>query len=364
MTNREEEVLYLIRNNPLISQNELAKLLGITRSSVGVHITNLIKKGYINGRGYIINKENFVSVIGGANMDILGFSDNNLKPNDSNPGKIKVSLGGVGRNIAENLIRLGVDTKLITVIGDDLYGNKIIDESRLIGLNLDNSLHLKGYATSVYMSILDNSGDMHVAISQMDIFDNMSVEFIKQKKNIIETSKICIIDTNIPQDVLEYVVTNYKNTKFFLDTVSTTKSVKAKNVIGKFHTIKPNRLEAEILSGISIKNNKDVEKAAKHFLDEGVKNVFISLGEQGIYYTNGHSSGYVATPKVQVVNANGAGDSFLAGVAYSTLNNEPISEAAKFGVGCSLLTITHENTINPNLCVENVNKRLKETGLC
>jgi pseudouridine kinase len=364
MTNREEEILYLIKKNPLISQHELAKILGITRSSIGVHITNLTKKGYITGRGYIVNEENFISIVGGANMDILGFPKANLRTRDSNPGSIRVSLGGVGRNIGENLVRLGVNTKLITVLGDDLYGNKILEESRSIGLDLDHSLKLKGYATSVYMSILNNTGDMHVAISEMDIFDNMSVEFIKQKKNIIESSRICIIDTNIPKDVIEYIVTNFKNTKFFLDTVSTTKSVKAKDVIGKFHTIKPNKLEAEILSGIKINDDKDATKAAHFFLDQGVKNVFISLGEKGTYYSNGQLNGYVKSPKVNVVNANGAGDAFLAGLVYSNVKDFDIKEATNFAMGCSLLAIGHENTINPNICIENVNKKLKETGIC
>jgi pseudouridine kinase len=364
VTNREEEILYLIKKNPLISQHELAEILGITRSSVGVHITNLTKKGYITGRGYIVNEENFISIVGGTNMDILGFSKDTLRINDSNPGKIRVSLGGVGRNIGENLVRLGVNTKLITVLGDDLYGNKILEESRNIGLDLEHSLKLKGYATSVYMSILDNSGDMHVAISEMDIFDNMSVEFIKQKKNIIESSKICIIDTNIPKDVLEYIVTNFKNTKFFLDTVSATKSVKAKDVIGKFHTIKPNKLEAEILSGIKINDEKDAKIAAQVFINQGVKNVFISLGEKGIFFCNAEQNGYIKSPTVTAVNANGAGDAFLAGLAYSDSKNLCIKEAAKFAMGCSLLTISHENTINPNICVENVNKKLKETGIC
>jgi pseudouridine kinase len=364
MTNREEEILYLIKKNPLISQNEIAEMLGITRSSVGVHITNLTKKGYITGRGYIVNEENFISIVGGANMDILGFPKDDLRISDSNPGNIRVSLGGVGRNIGENLVRLGVNTKLISVLGDDLYGKKIIEESRIIGLDLEDSLKLKGYATSVYMSILDNSGDMHVAISEMDIFDNMSVEFIKQRKNVIENSKVCIIDTNIPQDVIEYIVTNFKNTKFFLDTVSTAKSVKAKEVIGRFNTIKPNKYEAEILSGIKINNNKDAIKAADYFLNQGVKNVFISLGEQGIYYTNGEENGYVLSPKVKVVNANGAGDAFLAGLAFSSLKGTSIDEAAKFATGCSLMALGHENTINPNICIENVNKKLKEIGLC
>ncbi len=73
MTNREKELLELIKINPAISQKELAKSLGITRSSVGVHITNLIKKGYILGKGYVLSHEEYVSVIGGSNVDIIGF---------------------------------------------------------------------------------------------------------------------------------------------------------------------------------------------------------------------------------------------------------------------------------------------------
>lgn len=364
MTNREEEILYLIKKNPLISQNELATILGITRSSIGVHITNLIKKGYITGRGYIVNEPNFITVVGGTNIDILGFSNKKINFNDSNPGKIKVSLGGVGRNIAENLVRLGVETKLISVFGDDLYGSKVMDESRMIGLNLDNSLMLKGYPTSVYMSVLDNSGDMHVAISEMDIFENMSVDFIKQKKDIIESSKICIIDTNIPKDVIEYIVTNYKNTRFFLDTVSITKSKKVKDIIGRFHTIKPNRYEAEELSGIKIQSEKDAEKAANYFLNQGVVNVFISLGGDGIYFNDGKNKGFVKPPQISVVNANGAGDAFVAGLAYGSLFDYTIEDKVQFALGCSLMTLGWEDTINPNICTENVNKLLKELCIC
>lgn len=364
MTNREEEILDIIKKNPLISQNELADYLGITRSSVGVHITNLIKKGYITGRGYIVNETNFVSVIGGANIDILGFSTDNLRFKDSNPGNIKISLGGVGRNIGENLVRLGVETKLISVFGDDLYGKKLVEESRHIGLNLDHSLKLKGYPTSVYMSILDNKGDMHLAISQMDILDNISIDFIKQKKDVIENSKICIIDTNIPQDVIEYVINNFKNTKFFLDTVSATKSIKVKSIIGKFHTIKPNKIEAEMLSGIKIETIEDAYKATEYFLQQGVRNIFISLGEEGICFNNGFEKGVIPTPKIKVVNANGAGDAFVAGLVYGNLFNYTIHETVKFALGCSLLTLSHENTINPSICIENVNKKLKEFNIC
>jgi DNA-binding CsgD family transcriptional regulator len=115
MTKREEELLKLIRKNPAYSQSELAAILGITRSSVAVHITNLVKKGHILGKGYILKQEDYICVLGGSNMDIVGFPNKRLIQNDSNPGKVKISLGGVGRNIAENLVHLGISTKLISM---------------------------------------------------------------------------------------------------------------------------------------------------------------------------------------------------------------------------------------------------------
>lgn len=117
MTNREEEILRLIRQNPLISQRELAEELGITRSSAAVHITNLIKKGYIKGKGYVVQEDPYVCMVGGANMDIQGFPGGTFRFRDSNPGSVKLSLGGVGRNIAENMVKLGLMTKLLTVVG-------------------------------------------------------------------------------------------------------------------------------------------------------------------------------------------------------------------------------------------------------
>jgi pseudouridine kinase len=364
MTNREQEILELIRKNPMISQQELAETLGITRSSAAVHITNLIKKGYILGKGYIVNEGIYVCIIGGANVDIQGFPRSNLVFHDSNPGEVKVSLGGVGRNIGENLVKLGVETRLISVVGDDVYGNKILEEARLIGLNMQDSLVLKGQATSTYLSILNEDGDMAVAISHMDIYDNVTIEFIKQKKHIIDNSRLCIIDTNMPEKVIEYIVTHHRGTDFFLDTVSTAKAKKVKDIIGYFHTIKPNKIEAEILSGIEIKNEEDLSKAADYFLKKGVKRVFISLGEDGVFYSDGKTSNHVKAPKIKVINATGAGDAFVAGMAYGYLNNYDIDFTARFAMTASILALSHDNTINPNMSLENVNKKMKEIGLC
>jgi pseudouridine kinase len=364
MTNREKELLELIRKNPAISQNELADTLGITRSSVAVHITNLIRKGYILGKGYILKDEDYICVLGGANIDIIGIPNKQLILADSNPGQIKVTLGGVGRNIAENLVHLGAPTKLISAVGEDIYGKKILEHAGKIGLDMKNSLVLNQMPTSTYLAILDENGDMKAAINQMDIIDEITIDFIQGKRQVIENSKICIIDTNIRSEVIHYVLDNYKNTVFFLDTVSSRKAMKVKDKIGLFHTIKPNKIEAELLSGIKIEKEADMVKASEYFLEQGVKQVFITLGAEGVFYHDGSTHRLIPNPKVEVVNATGAGDAFIAALAFSYFNNYDIDTSARFSMSAAILALSCEETINPNISEENVNKKMKETGLC
>lgn len=358
MTEREEEILKIIKNNPLISQQEIANYLNITRSSVGVHITNLMKKGYIIGKGYIVREDPYIAVLGGANVDIVGFPYGDLKMEDSNPGKTNISLGGVGRNIGENLARLGIDTRLITVIGNDTYGKLIVDEGRKIGLDMSDSLILQDATTSTYLCILDEGGDLKVAISSMDIFEKMNIKFIEEKKDIIENAKVCIVDTNLPIDVLKYMVKNFR-ANYFLDPVSAAKASKVKNIIGYFHTITPNKIEAEILSGKKIKKEEDLKSVGKYFINEGVKRVLISLGEKGIYYFDGNREVRIIPPKVKVINTTGAGDAFIAGLAYAYFNNFNIEETLKFSLGMSIMTLEDNRTINPNISLRKINEKVK-----
>ncbi|WZL73957.1 PfkB family carbohydrate kinase [Clostridiaceae bacterium 35-E11] len=364
MTIREKQILNYIRKNPFISQQELAIHLGITRSSVAVHIANLIKKGYIAGKGYIVNEEQYVAVIGGANIDIQGFTNQSLILKDSNPGKVKISLGGVGRNIAENLVKLDIQTKLLSAVGGDLYGKKILEECNISGINMQHTLVLKDSSSSTYLSILDELGDMQVAISDMDIFDKITVDFIRKKSHVIKNAQLIIVDTNLPQEVLAYLLNNFKEIPFFLDPVSTSKAKKVKEIIGLFHTIKPNKLEAEILSGIKIHTKKDLEKAGDYFLSQGVKQVFISLGKDGIFYKDIYSSKHLSAPRLKVINATGAGDAFMAGLAYSHIHDYKLDTRARFAMAASILALSHENTINPTMSLENIKKLCEEMNLC
>ncbi|GMQ63065.1 carbohydrate kinase [Vallitalea maricola] len=360
MTGREKEILELIKRNPLISQKEIGEELNITRSSVGVHITNLIKKGYIKGRGYVMNKSDYVTVIGAANIDIHGFTEEKLIERDSNPGLIKICLGGVGRNISENLARLGIDTKLISATGGDMNSKRLIDECNQVGIDMEHSLILPDQNASIYLAIMDEKGDMSIALSDMSIVDRMTPEFIKSKYHIIKNSEVIVVDTCLSRQVIEFILTNFKDKKILLDPVSIRKSRRVKDIIGGFHTIKLNKHEAEFLSDIKIEDAHGLKKAVDYFIDKGVKRVFITLGEKGVYYGEGDYTNSYKAPKIKVVNATGAGDAFMAGVVYGNLYDKGIDEIAKCSTAAAILALKHHETVNPNMSIESINKIMEE----
>lgn len=302
----------------------------------------------------------YVTVMGGVNIDIQGFPKEKLIPEDSNIGTVKISLGGVGRNIGENLIRLGINTKLISVLGDDIYSNKILKDSSNIGLDMSDSLIIKGENASIYLAVLDETHDMHIAINSMDIINKITVDFIAKKKHTLDNSKLCVLDTNIPEDVIEYLLYEYKDKDIFLDTVSATKAKKVKKFIKYIHTLKTNRLEVEAITGIEAKKEEDLIKNGEYLLNKGVKQVFITLGKNGVFYCNKDTMKIIKANNIKPVNTTGAGDAFMAALVYCYLSNFHIDESAKFATAASIIALSHENTINPNMSVDNINLKMKE----
>ncbi len=151
MTERELEILEILKNDPLISQESLAQKLVITRSGVAAHIHNLMKKGYIKGKGYILNDIKFVTVIGGNNIDILGIPKEKLIVQNSNPGKISYTYGGAGHNIAYALTKYDVSNYFISVYGNDINGERFINHCREHKIDIQCCEKIHGAHTSSFM---------------------------------------------------------------------------------------------------------------------------------------------------------------------------------------------------------------------
>ena len=360
MTEREKQIINLIKENPLITQEEIAATLNCARTSIAVHISNLMKKGIILGKKYIINEDPYILTIGGTNVDIQGKSYSTVVRYDSNPGSVTISFGGVGKNIAENINKLGINSKFVTALGDDIYGKNIKEYLNNQNLDISDSLFLKNQQTSMYVSILNDDKEMEIAVSSTDICKNITPEFLETIRKKITNAKLLVLDTNLEEEALRYIAFLRRKPNIILDTVSTKKSLKVKEFIGRFHTIKPNKLEAEILSGITIYSNDDLERAGEYFLHKGVKKVLISLGAKGVFYMTQDKQGIIKIPRINTVSSTGAGDAFVAGLAYGEYNDYDIEEASKFGLGAAILTSLNEKTVSDHISVQNVENIIQQ----
>ncbi|RVU82836.1 winged helix-turn-helix transcriptional regulator [Leucothrix sargassi] len=355
MTEREREIYALIEANPMISQAEIASLLSITRTSVAVHISNLVKKGHIMGKGYIMAYSQPITVIGGANVDIQGKPDQRLLMEDSNPGCIQTSLGGVGRNIADNVRKFDLDTRLITAVGDDSEGAMVKGNARDLGIDMELSIISNEHSTSTYLYVLDERGELVVAVSDMSVVKQLTPEYFKKLIKKIEHSPYTVLDANLPQSSIEYLAKTLVKTKLVLDPVSVSKAVRVKDVLEKFYAIKVNKAEAEALTGLSLDSPEQVSKAAKLLVATGVERVFITLGSQGVYYQDQAAGFFREAIPTDVVNATGAGDAFTAAMIYGFTQQLSHEALVDFCIGASTVALGDAQTIASNLSVEAVN---------
>lgn len=307
-------------------------------------------------------------------MDINGFSREPLNMADSNPGRVEYCPGGVGRNIAENLHRLGADVKFIGVIGDDPGGELIKNSSSRMGLNIKHSLFIKseGKVTSVYIALMDSNGEMKLAMADMDILEQMTEDHLESKAGIISESEIVVLDTNLPERIINFILGRFGGKEkplFYLDTVSARKAPKAAAGIGLFDTLKLGRMEASVLSGIEIpgigadstlnETRKKLEDAARILIAKGARRVFITMGKEGVFAADGEKSFFKPVQYLPPQNTSGGGDAFMAGIVYGTLHGWDDEVTVSFSLAMAGITVQSKFTVSPDMSLELVEKKLE-----
>lgn len=358
MTQRERELLRLIEANPLISQQELADALQITRSSVAVHISNLQKKGYIAGKGYVVRTRDYAVVVGGVNVDIGGKGYAPLKAADSNPGAVSVSLGGVGRNISHNLALLGTDVRMLTAIGEDVNGGRVVASCHELGIDIRYALRTSEAATSTYLYIAEPSGEMAIALSDMEICNHITPRYLASNLSVLQNARVVVADTNIPPESLAYLAQTC-TAPLFCDPVSTAKAEKLRPILHKIHTLKPNRLEAELLTGICVNTPEDGLNAARALVEKGVKRVFLSLGSQGVCAADEEKALFVPNPPCDPVNTTGCGDAFMAALVHAHLTGLDLRQSALAGLAAASIAMESPQTINPAMSAQELTERVQ-----
>lgn len=294
-----------------------------------------------------------IVVAGGVNVDIGARSRDRLRMKDSNPGRVHTSFGGVGRNIAHNLSLLGVEVELLTALGGDDYGHVAAAACQTLGIGIGHARYVPDGRTSTYVYVNDERGDMAVAVSDMAICESMTPDYFAENLGLMNDAALVVADTNLPEESLAFLATHL-TVPLFVDPVSVTKAGKLAKLLPYLHTLKPNAMEAELLSGVSVVDRSSARQAARRLIALGVKQVVLSLGKEGFLAAAEDETVWQPAPRAEVKSTTGAGDALMAALAWAYLRGENLTRTAALGAAAAAITIECEETINPDLSAEAV----------
>lgn len=309
-----------------------------------------------------------VAVYGGANIDIQARCDRRYRAADSNPGRASVSLGGVGRNIADNLARLGVATELVTVFGGDENAAVLADGCRALGIEVGQSLILPDEATSRYICILDADGSLVGAVAAMRAIDRFGPAELAARFGPGDDADLVVIDANLPADTIALAAERWRDKPMLLDTVSASKASRAAGIVGRFSILKPNVPEARALLGLAPEDPPDQSDDAlrllgKRLRDRGVREPFISIGSRGLLWMEDGDAGIAAPLKLPVVNVSGAGDAAAAALVWATINNESPRQKARLAIAAASLCAASPEVVSPLISAQRVQELAKGVSI-
>lgn len=300
-------------------------------------------------------------------MDLLGVPNQSLQTHTSNPGRVTSSPGGVARNIAENLVRLGENCWLIAPLGADANGAWLQQDCERLGINVSGLITMAGQTTSTYLSIVDKTGDMQVAIADMSLIDQFGSRHLQPYLTQLKAANIVVLDANLAPHCWTFLSQNLASQKLFVDPVSVVKAQRIKPFLACIHSLKPNLTEAQAMADINLGPNPDNEQLsqlAQWFRQQGVQHVYLSLGPRGVLYA-GPEQQFIMAAKTaiatdKIINSNGAGDAMMAALCAGWIQGLAAPERVAWGLACAHIAMLSEATINPQLTPSLLQRVLKE----
>ena len=349
LTDRERQIVDLLRRDPLMGSAALAEALGTTRASINVHLSNLGKKGVILGRGYVLSERPGAVVIGGANVDVKARSNVPATSHTSNPGHGSMAPGGVARNIAENLARLGDQVHLISVVGRDALGDSLLDHTAAAGVRTKHVARSER-PTGTYTAVLDVDGELLVAIADMEATAELGPEQLQSARDVIASAGALVLDGNLRRDTFQYALDLSGGVRTIFEPVSVPKAAALKDALdARVYAVTPNRNELAALTDLPTRTDRQVRTAARALHARGIQLVWIRLGERGSLLSKTDEVISIPALQTSVVDVTGAGDSMLGAFCHVLLEGGPPEDAARFGHAAAALTVASPHTVRPDL---------------
>lgn len=349
LTEREQQIVELLRRDPLIGSDALAEALGTSRASINVHLSNLGKKGVILGRGYVLADRPGAVVIGGANVDLKARSAARVTAETSNPGQGSMAPGGVARNIAENIARLGDRVHLISVVGRDAIGDNLLDHTASAGVRVEHVVRTDR-PTGTYTAVLDVDGELVVAIADMEATAELGPEQLDHARDVIATAGVLVVDGNLRRDALDYALDLAVGVRTVFEPVSVPKAAGLREAIdARVYAVTPNRDELSALTDLPTRTDRQLHAAARALHARSVELVWVRLGDRGSMLSTADETIEIPAVPTVVEDVTGAGDSMAGAFCHVLLQGGSAEEAARLGHAAAALTIASPHTVRPDL---------------
>ncbi len=300
-------------------------------------------------------------VIGASGVDIVGRLRGELVAWTSAPAQIRFSWGGVARNVAENLARLGQPTYLITALGEDETGDRLYAATEAAGVHIHAARSIE-HPTGAYLAAVNHSGALQVAMDDMRAISALTPEFIRRQEDLFQEASVLFVDANLPKDTLRTVMSMARKAKLPVcaDPTSTGLASRLKPYLPRLKLITPNRFEAEVFcQGCAQINNRRLAlEAAKSLVSQGVEIAVITMAEIGLCYATSETNGFIQAVRTEVVDPTGAGDALSAALIFALLNDIPIDDAVRLGVSAASLTLGFRGAVVPDLTLQKLYDQL------
>ena len=240
--------------------------------------------------------------------------------------KYNVGPGGKGCNQAIAIARLGGNTNFISKIGKDAYGELALKTLEKNKISTENIIQDGNQQTGVAGILVDQNTGKNAINVIVGAPSSLRISEIEKQINLIKRSKIFLTQLEVPKDVTLHCLKTAKENGCITILNPAPASEISKEFYNNIDFFTPNETEAEFYTGIKITSEKEAKQAADKLLNLGIKKIIITLGEKGLFYSDGKEEIYLKAEAVKAIDTTGAGDAFNGGLAYGLSKEKPIKE--------------------------------------
>ena len=297
-----------------------------------------------------------VLVIGASLLDTKGKPLVGLEPGTSNPARIRHSRGGTARNVAENLGRLGADVILISAVGSDRTGKRLLEETAGGGVRVDKVLVVEGSNSGSYIALLEDDGSLAVALDDVSVMEEITAAYLYRNRVLFRDAKMIMIDGSLTPSAMETAVrlATQHNKPLVADPSSTRLANKLSPYLPHLHLIVPNEVEAAYLTQVEYAGyDPDASlDIALSLTRLGVRNAVITLSDYGLVYAASDETGYLPARYSAMIDSTGTGDAVTSAIIFGMINDLPTVESIRLGAAAASLTLQSSETVVPDLSLD------------